>query len=75
MMTTSEDPALVFMYLGYYCSIYSSDEYWWYEITTEDMLVELERAIDKERVGIGELMEYLIDKINNLMLRDMTYLN
>lgn len=75
MMTANEDPILVFMYLGYYCSIYGNETYWWYEITTEDTLVELERGIDRERTEIGVLMEYLIDKINNLMLRDMTYLN
>lgn len=68
------EPIFVFMYLGYYCSIFSDNDVWSYTITTEEQAIDLGDEIGME-MGIGDLVEYLIQRINDINLRNFAMLN
>ena len=72
---TDDIPALVFAYQGYYVSIFSNEQYWWFDICTDDQVINWENAIIKEEIGVGDLVEYIIEKINNLSSLNFVYLN
>lgn len=69
-----DEPALVFVYLGYYCSIFCDNEKWWYNITTEEQAIDMGEELGIE-MGVGDVVEYLIGRINDINLRNFAILN